>query len=118
MTTARLTPNEVLALTRMRQWIYDRAALRSAKTTDYRKVGWRERRQCEADARLVRVIDFERALSRLSGDEQTILLSVYRDRNGNRDTARLCGYSERKLSYTLVLARLHLADVLDRLDLL
>ena len=113
-----MQPNEVLAVIRLRQWSHDRMRLRAGGTTNYQRQGWRERRSTEADSRIVRVIDFERALSMLPAIEQAILLLVYRDRSTYHDTARALRCCERKTSYLLPTARKHLADTLDRLDLL
>ena len=52
--------------------------MRSGQVTDYRQQGWRERRTREIDARIVRVVDFERVLSRLSEEHQSILLHLPR----------------------------------------
>ncbi len=96
----------------------ERRQLRSGNTTDYRRSGWRERRQRDADARIVRCLDFERALSTLPMVEQAALIATYRDGLRHHATACAIGCSERKLAYVLPLARLHLAETLDRLDLL
>jgi DNA-directed RNA polymerase specialized sigma24 family protein len=109
---------EVLAVVRLNQWSYDRSRLKAGVVTDYQRHGWRERRSTEADSRIVRVIDFERALSMLPPIEQAILLLVYRDRSTYHDTARALRCCERKTAYLLPTARKHLADTLDRLDLL
>jgi hypothetical protein len=52
----------------------DRAAICGGHTTDYRRQGWKERRARETDARIVRVIDLERALSHLSEEHQSIVV--------------------------------------------
>ncbi len=53
--------DQVLAIVRLRQWAFDRQALKTAKTTDYRRTGWKHRNSRTADARIVRVLTFERA---------------------------------------------------------
>jgi DNA-directed RNA polymerase specialized sigma24 family protein len=103
---------------RLRQWATERQLLRNGRTTAYRNRGWRERRLQEQDARITRCIDFERALSRLPITEQALLVAVYRDKLEQRDTAAILGCSVRKVSYLLPIARQHLADTLERLDLL
>jgi len=113
-----LPPQQVLAILRIRQWMQDRIALKTARAIDYERVGWKERRRRQSDARIVRVIDFERAFQRLSHEEQTALAGIYRDNLGQDVTAAAIGCSLRKLSYLLPIARQHLADILDRLDLL
>ena len=107
---------QVLAVLALRRWATERRHIRSGNTTNYRRTGWRERRQRDADAALVRCLDFERALSRLPMVEQAALIATYRD--GLRHHATAIGCSDRKLAYLLPLARLHLAETLDRLDLL
>ena len=101
MTTARLTPDENLAILRLRQWTADRAALRSAKVTQYQRLGWRERRARDADARLVRVIDFERALGQLPDEQQALLMLTYRERQSQDTIAKLTGCSLRAINYKL-----------------
>ena len=118
MTAGRLTPDENLAILRIHQWAVDRAALHTAKATQYSREGWRERRARDADARLVRVIDFERALAALSNEHQSLLMLTYRERQPQDTIAKLTGISVRAIAYKLPLARKALADVLDRLDLL
>ncbi len=113
-----ITPQEVLAIARIRQWTCDRAALRSAHTCEYKRSGWTPRSSRTHDARIVRVIDFERALARLPEEEQAILMLIYRDREGFRRTSQTMRCSNRKLSYALPIARTHLAAELERLDLL
>jgi DNA-directed RNA polymerase specialized sigma24 family protein len=61
---------------------------------------------------------FERALSRLAGEHQAILLLTYRE---HQDYCAICaatGVSVRGLSYKIPAARQALASTLDRLDLL
>jgi DNA-directed RNA polymerase specialized sigma24 family protein len=113
-----MMPDEVLAVCRLRQWAKDRAAMRSGQVTDYRRQGWRERRTRECDARIVRVVDFERALSRLTEEHQAILLLTYREHRDQRQVSDATGVSVRALSYKLPAARQALASILDRLDLL
>lgn len=91
---------------------------RSQDREDHQAPRLRERYTGETDARLVRVIDFEKAFARLSQEEQTPLAATYRDRAGQSATAFAVGCSLRKLAYLLPTARQHLADILDRLDLL
>jgi DNA-directed RNA polymerase specialized sigma24 family protein len=113
-----MMPDEVLAVCRLRQWAADRAAMRAGQVTNYQRQGWRERRARDSNARLVRVIDFERALSRLSQEHQAILLLTYREHQPQDRVSTLTGVSVRALSYKLPAARQALARTLDRLDLL
>lgn len=103
---------------RLRQWAFERAKLRNGDTTHLTRSGWRERRQRQCDARNVRVIDFERALSRLTHEDQQALVLAYSDKARNEDIAAVLGCSPRKVTYLLPEARRRLTDILDRLDLL
>jgi DNA-directed RNA polymerase specialized sigma24 family protein len=109
---------EVLAVTRLRQWNADRLALRASRTTDYRRHGWQARDTRTFDARLVRVLDFERALGRLPEEEQMLLLLTYRERQRYDEISKILNCSLRKVTYALPTARRHLADILDKLDIL
>jgi len=110
--------DQVLAILRLRQWAVDRNALKCGRTTRLTHAGWRERRQTEADARNVRVIDFEKAFATLDTAHQYALVLTYRDRQGHAATAAAIGCSIRTLAYMLPAARRRLADALDRRDLL
>jgi hypothetical protein len=109
-----MMPDEVLAVCRLRQWAADRAG----QVTNYQREGWRERRTRDSNARIVRVIDFERALSRLTEEHQAILLLTYREHQPQDRVSILTGVSVRALSYKLPAARQALAKILDLLDLL
>jgi DNA-directed RNA polymerase specialized sigma24 family protein len=84
----------------------------------YARQGWRERRARDIDARIVRIVDFERALSRLDPEHQCILLLTYKDHLDQRAVSEAAGISVRALAYKLPAARRALVSILDRLDLL
>jgi DNA-directed RNA polymerase specialized sigma24 family protein len=107
-----------MAIMRLKQWAFDRAALRAGRTTRMEFSGWRARRQREADSRQVRVIDFELALSKLDPMHRQILLLTYRDGIRHAQAAYMLGCSVKNIYYLLPAARRRLADTLDRLDLL
>jgi DNA-directed RNA polymerase specialized sigma24 family protein len=109
---------EVLAVARLRQWAQERRANLQGKATVYRRTGWGQRNSCNFDAALVRCIDFERALERLSDREQIVLVRRYRDGETEPKIAAACGCSVRTLNRLIPSARLHLANVLDTLNLL
>ena len=113
-----MTPSEALAVCRLRQWHSDRTAARSGRTCNYRNTGWIERRQRQADARIVRMLDFEKAFASLTDTEQVMLASAYADGAQAADTARAAGCCVRKVAYALPAARRHLAEALAALDLL
>ena len=67
---------------------------------------------------MVRVLDFERAFAHLAHEEQLALAAIYRDGQDHEVASKTIGCSQRKLCYLMPAARQHLADVLNRLDLL
>ena len=113
-----MQPLEVLAIIAMRQWQRDRSELRNGKTTSYRRSGWRARRQSDADAVIVRALDFERALATLPATQQAALLLTYRSGSSRGDIASALACSNRTAHTLLDAARARLARTLDRLDLL
>lgn len=118
MAHGRITTAEALALGRLRQWSNDRAALRAARTCDYRRTGWQTRQDRQFDARLVRVIDFDRAMAKLSPQEQLALILTHRDREQIPRVAVAIGCCTRTVYTLLVEARRKLAAELEKLDLL
>ncbi len=114
----RLGSDQVLAILRLRQCAVERTALKCGRSTRLTNAGWRERRETDADARNVRVIDFEKALATLDAAHQYALVLTYRDRVGHAATAAAIGCSIRTLAYMVPDARRRLADALDRRDLL
>ena len=84
---------------RLRQWAFERAKLRNGETTRITRNGWRERRQCQLDARNVRVLDFERALSHLEPEQQQALVLAYNEKARHQDIAAVLGCSPRKVYY-------------------
>jgi DNA-directed RNA polymerase specialized sigma24 family protein len=113
-----MTTTEVLAVARLRQWARERSNNLQGKATVYRRTGWGQRNSCNFDAALVRCIDFERALGKLSEDEQIALIYRYRNKATEREIAAAVGCGVRKLNYLIPAARRHLANVLDTLNLL
>jgi DNA-directed RNA polymerase specialized sigma24 family protein len=113
-----MQPIEVLAVVALRQWLRDRSALRSGTTTNYRRTGYRQRRQREADAVIVRALDFERALGMLPPEQQAALLITYRIGARRLEIARALACSTRTAHTLVDAARARLARTLDRLDLL
>lgn len=109
---------EAMAVARLRQWSALRMLLHCGRAAQLRQSGWIERRARNFDARQVQVIDFEKAFATLPEAEQTLLLLVYRDRERIADTAAALGTSPRTALYHLPVARQHLAEALDRRDLL
>jgi DNA-directed RNA polymerase specialized sigma24 family protein len=118
MRTVNVPPDQALAVARLKQWATLRMATRHGKTTNYARSGWAQRNAASFDARQVKVIDFERALSQLSNEEQIALVHCYRDHEGYPEIAAAANCSVRKLSYLIPSARVKLTAILDRLDLL
>lgn len=85
---------------------------------DYQRPGWSTRANNNADAAIVRCIDFERALSALQPDEQVILVWAHRDRMPHPQIARAVGCSTRTVYARLQSGRRKLANELDRKGLL
>jgi DNA-directed RNA polymerase specialized sigma24 family protein len=113
-----MTTDEALAVARLRQWCCDRLQLASARTCEYRRSGWVQRKESQFDSRLVRVIDFGRVLEKLDAEEQAALVLTYRDRETMPQIAEMLHCSTRKLAYMIPAARKKLAAHLDRLNLL
>jgi DNA-directed RNA polymerase specialized sigma24 family protein len=113
-----MQPNEVLAVVALRQWLRDRSALRSGCATNYRRAGYRERRQRDADAVIVRALDFERALSMLPPEQQAALLITYHTGQTRLAIAHALACSTRTAHTLLDAARARLARTLERLDLI
>ena len=118
MSTSRTTATQILARLAIQQWANDRAAVRVGKVARYGSIGWRERRLCDADARIVRSLDFERQLSTLQENEQMILVLAYRDRQPQAVIAQTLNCSPRAIAYQLPKALDHLANALDRAGIL
>ena len=70
------------------------------------------------DAGLVRCLDFEREFSKLTGDEQTILLLGFREHQPHRVIAQIARRSERAVSYKIPAGLAQLARLLDRASML
>jgi hypothetical protein len=62
--------NQVLAIVRIRQWGVRPASPQDSQTTDYQRIGWTQRNSRAVDARIVRVLSFEKAFSSLSTELQ------------------------------------------------
>ena len=89
-----------------------------AYASNYKRHGYRERRQRDADAVIVRALDFERAMSTLPAPQQAALLLTYRIGATSTDIARALACSNRTAHTLVDTARARLARTLDRLDLL
>ncbi len=113
-----MTVNETLAVIRMRQWSGDKDRTRRGTATMLRASGWTPRDSRQADARIVRMIDFERALAVLPVHQQTPLLLAYRDGLNTAEVSRTLCQSVAAAASTLRAARRALASALDRRCLL
>jgi DNA-directed RNA polymerase specialized sigma24 family protein len=113
-----LTTSEALAIARLRQWAALRISVNNGKTRNPKSHGWQRRDERTYDASQVRVIDFEAALATLPMQEQIALVLRYRDREPDSATAQILACSLRKLGNVIPQARAHLANALDRRNLL
>lgn len=109
-----------LARLRLRQWAAERTALRAGRVANYTAPGrsTQSARTTRFDAALVRCIDFEREFSKLTSDQQTMLLLAYREQQPHRVICQITNLSERAVSYKLPAALAQLASLLDRANLL
>jgi DNA-directed RNA polymerase specialized sigma24 family protein len=75
-----------------------------------------ERRQ--ADARITRVLSFEKAFELLPPEDQALILAAHRDGWSAVDLSASAALPERSTRHKLRLARINLANILDRRHLL
>lgn len=113
-----MTLDETLAVLRMRQWSSDKDRSRRGTLTAYRPRGWTPYNQRQADARIVRMLDFEQAFSALPPGQQTLLLLTYRDGLSAAAAGRTMRQPIPTILYYLGNARRALARALDRRCLL
>lgn len=113
-----MNADEMLTVLRIKQWRRDRTAAHQGHLTRYRRTGWIERRARDVDTRIVRIIDFERALATLTPHQQTLLIAAYGEGLGHREVARIEGTPDRTFEYQLKGARATLAAELGRRNLL
>lgn len=113
-----LTVNETLTIVRMRQWMYDRAALRAGRTVNLLREGFTPRDQRHADARSVRVLDFERAFGLLPPRARALLVLRFVERTERKSLAEMFDTCERTNQTHTKEALSMLADILDRRGLL
>jgi len=113
-----VTTLDSLAVTRLRRWAHDRAAIRNGKVTRLSRDGWIERRSRAADARQVGVIDFERAFASLNPDDRLAVLLIYRDELPAAHAGDILHVSPQLATFRAARALSRLAEALDRLDLL
>lgn len=92
--------------------------LRCGGTVAYKRSGWQQRATRSYDARLVRVLAFEQAFSKLTSGEQSLLLFAYRDGISSGTVSHIAACSVPFAQASLHAARLRLANILDRRDLL
>ena len=61
----------------VKQWRDDPTKISAGISGIYKRNGYRERRQRDADARIVRTLDFEKALAQLNNSDQSMLISAF-----------------------------------------
>lgn len=118
MLSLKQTSDETLAALRIREWIRDRTRLRFGSATRYRRSGWCERRARDADAALVRVLDFEAAFALLTAEQQELLALVYGEGHTRAEAAAIIRRGARAIGYKVSQARRTLAAILDRRGIL
>ena len=112
-----LDPREAIALSRLRQWRYERCAIYTGKSVQYHRQGWQRRDNRQADARIVRVIDFDRAFATLHPVDQAALI-LFAEGHTRRHAAHILACAERTAATHRRKALAALAAVLEKLDLL
>jgi DNA-directed RNA polymerase specialized sigma24 family protein len=113
-----MTPRQAIAMLHVKQWRDDRTKISAGISGIYKRNGYRERRQRDADARIVRTLDFEKALAQIGTLDQSMLISAYYLGHTRKETADATGVSERAIIYKLPMALDALAATLERLALL
>jgi hypothetical protein len=115
-----MSADEALAVARLRQYAATGCALKGGKTLNLRNPGRpiAASSHTRHDAIVILMIDFNRALSTLEPAESAALMRCYRENASFPTIAAAFGYSVRKLVYLIPAARKHLAQDLDRRDLL
>jgi hypothetical protein len=108
-----------LARIRLEHWSAERSAIRNGKTTNFKSQGRPPHKPNtnRFDAALVRCIDFEREFSKLTADEQTMLL-VQTRMPESRVICQVTHYSEKALAYKIPATLAKLAAILDRASML
>ena len=109
---------ETLAVVHLRQWLRDKTRAATGHATSYRVVGWRERRMRDADAIIVRILDFESALALLTPEQQELLTIVYGHGQSQEEAAALMRRTPHTIASHLAIARRKLAEILERRGLL
>lgn len=116
-----MTLRQHLARIAIYRWTRDRQVLRCGKISAPLDRPGRQSHAAKTsvwDARIVRVLDFERILAGLDTEQQAVLLAVYREGLSDTVAAEFIGCSPRKVAYLKPLALEALASALDREDLL
>lgn len=115
-----LDANEALAVAHLRAYGYDRRAVIHGRVACYEQRPGRPgpNHPTRFDARIVRVIDFGRALASIGSDFSTILQLYHCDGESITDICRAVGYSPRKLWARLPEARQALVRALSEANLL
>ncbi len=119
---AVMKPDEVIAVTALRRWAWERGRLRrGAVAIVLPQLPGRQRpapRSALREAALIRCIDFERVYAVLTDEQQALLSARYVEGLPDRITAQLLDLTPAQVFRRLEIARLRLASLLDRADLL
>jgi DNA-directed RNA polymerase specialized sigma24 family protein len=113
-----VTAIESLAVAALCRWSYNRAKLHRGEPSEPSRHGYTPRQSRTADARHVRVIDFEPAFATVPPDARLPLVFIYRDQIPTRHAAAILGCSPQVAVFHADEALSRLTDALDRRDLL
>ncbi|WP_058186800.1 RNA polymerase sigma factor [Terracidiphilus gabretensis] len=104
---------EVKVIAAIRRWCYDSAKLVSGRGNNYQHRGFQRRDERSYDARQVRVLDFERAFSKLPEQNQVLLLLAHRDGISECELAAMISVSPNSMRRWLMDTRIALATLLE-----
>ncbi len=109
---------EVKVIAAIRRWCYDRHKLASGKGNQYKHRGFQRRDERTFDARIVRVLDFERAFTKMPAGAQVLILLVHRDGLTPEEAASIIGVSVPTIRKCLMDTRQALAVLLEQVNAL
>ena len=104
---------EVRVVAAIQRWCHDRSKLTSGKGNQFQHRGFQRRDERTFDARMVRVLDFERAFTKLPDADQVMMLMAHRDGIGLHELAEMISVSPNSMRRWLMDTRLALATLLE-----
>ena len=106
-----MTPRQAIAMLSVKQWRDDRTKLSAGISGIYKRNGYRERRQRDADARIVRATRLRESPRATRQPDQSMLISAFYLGHTRKEMADATGISERAANYKLPMALDALATV-------